>query len=178
LETITKNCDCQCTGEKTQQNQLHEIIKEYREKPGALIPVLQHTQKHFGYVPPWAIHQIAEELGESYSKVYGVVTFYSFFSRVPRGKFLIRICLGTACYVRGANEVLTAFKDQLGVDVGKTTPDALFTLDVGRCFGACGLAPVIMVNDDVHQSVKSSDVEKIIRQYRKLAAEGTQGGNQ
>lgn len=95
----------------------------------------------------------------------GVVSFYSFFSTVPRGKYLVRACLGTACYVRGGKEVLDALRKELGIEVGQTTEDRLFSLDVGRCFGACGLAPVIMVNDDVHQRVKPCKIGKILEAY-------------
>ena len=95
----------------------------------------------------------------------GVVSFYSFFSTTPRGKYMVRACLGTACYVRGGKDVLDSLKNELGIDVGETTEDQLFSLDVGRCFGACGLAPVIMINDDVHQRVKPSKIGEIIAAY-------------
>jgi NADH:ubiquinone oxidoreductase subunit E len=97
--------------------------------------------------------------------VAGVVGFYSFFSRVPRGEHLVRVCLGTACYVRGGRQVLEAFKKELGIDVGQTTPDRRFSLDVGRCFGACGLAPAVMVGEDIHQRVKAARVGDILRKY-------------
>jgi NADH:ubiquinone oxidoreductase subunit E len=100
-----------------------------------------------------------------------VVGFYSFFSTVPRGKHLVRVCLGTACYVRGGKDVLQSLKDNLGIDVGDTTADRNFSLDVGRCFGACGLAPVIMVDDDVHQRVKPSKIAALLAQYREGAAD-------
>jgi len=102
-----------------------------------------------------------------------VVGFYSFFSTVPRGKHLVRACLGTACYVRGGKEILQTLRSTLGIEVGETTSDRMFSLDVGRCFGACGLAPVIMVNDDVHQSVKPARIAKILQRYR--TAEGPAG---
>ncbi|MEI6489571.1 MAG: NADH-quinone oxidoreductase subunit NuoE [Bacteroidota bacterium] len=157
---------CSCgTDEEGLLERLTEIINTLKDKPGALIPVLQATQSLFGFIPQEAILKISEMLNEPLSKVYGVITFYSFFSLKPRGKYVIRVCLGTACYVQGANEILTALKQQLSVEIGETTPDKLFTLDVGRCFGACGLAPVIMVNDDVHQWVKPSDVKKILGTY-------------
>ncbi len=159
-------CTCD-TSEDELYDRLKKIFNDIQNKPGALIPVLQTTQNLFGYIPRQAILLISEMLREPLSKVYGVVTFYSFFSLKPRGKYLIRVCLGTACYVRGAEDVLTTLKQQLGIEIGDTSDDKLFTLDVGRCFGACGLAPVMMINDDVHQWVKSSDVEKILKQYRK-----------
>ena len=107
----------------------------------------------------------------------GVVGFYSFFTTVPRGKHLVRVCLGTACYVRGGKPVLQALKDALGVEVGETTSDRMFSLDVGRCFGACGLAPVIMIDQDVHQRVKPSKVGKILDRYRHEGGAGGNGSN-
>lgn len=158
---------CSCgNDEEGLLERLEEIIISFKDKPGALIPVLQATQSLFGYIPQEAILKISEILNEPLQKVYGVITFYSFFSLKPRGKYLIRVCLGTACYVQGANEILTAIKQQLSIEIGETSPDKLFTLDVGRCFGACGLAPIIMVNDDVHQWVKPTDVKKIISSYK------------
>lgn len=163
---------CLCGEEATQEQllaRLDEILKAYRDKPGALIPVLQIAQSLFGYLPEAALKRIALGLGKSFSEVAGVVGFYSFFSTVPRGKNLIRVCLGTACYVRGGNRVLEAVKRRLGVDVGETTPDRLFSLEVARCFGACGLAPVITVNDDVHHRVKPNKIEDILAPYRERA---------
>ena len=105
-------------------------------------------------------------LDKPYSEVAGVVGFYSFFTTVPRGKHLVRVCLGTACYVRGGKQVLSALKDLLRIEVGETSSDRLFSLDVGRCFGACGLSPVIMIDDDVHQRIKPARLAKILDQYR------------
>jgi NADH:ubiquinone oxidoreductase subunit E len=173
-----RQCECGCAGkgpDGCNDNRLETVIASWKGRPGALIPILQEAQRLFGWLSGATLRRIAEALGEPYSKVHGVVTFYSFFSLVPRGKFLIRVCLGTACYVRGAEGVLTALKQRLGIDVGQTTGDAMFTLETGRCFGACGLAPVIMVNDDVHQQVDPAQVEKIIRLYRKKPAEGGKG---
>jgi NADH:ubiquinone oxidoreductase subunit E len=145
---------------------LEEIIEEYRGKPGALIPVLQIAQGIFGYLPDKALKRISLGLGKSYSEVAGVVGFYSFFSTVPRGKHLIRVCLGTACYVRGGKRVLDNLKQELKIDVGDTTEDRLFSLEVARCFGACGLAPTIMIDDEVHQRVKPQRIRAILDQYR------------
>jgi NADH:ubiquinone oxidoreductase subunit E len=145
---------------------LDEIIGEYRGKPGALIPVLQIAQGIFGYLPEEALKRISLGLGKSYSEVAGVVGFYSFFSTVPRGKHLIRVCLGTACYVRGGKRVLDSLKQELKIDVGGTTEDRLFSLEVARCFGACGLAPTIMIDDEVHQRVKPQRIRSILAPYR------------
>lgn len=166
---MAEQAKCACCTETTEDEllvQLDEILDEYLEKPGALIPVLQITQNLFGYLPETALKKISRALKKPYSEVAGVIGFYSFFSTVPRGKYLVRVCLGTACYVRGGKEVLSAIKKHLNLDVGQTTEDRLFSLDVGRCFGACGLAPVLMVNDDVHQRVKPSKIADIINQYR------------
>lgn len=153
--------------------QLDDVLREYQHVPGALIPVLQIAQGIFGYLPQAALKRISLALGKPYSEVAGVVGFYSFFNTVPRGKHMIRVCLGTACYVRGGKQVLAALKNALGVEVGETTADRLFSLDVGRCFGACGLSPVIMIDDDVHQRVRPSKLTKILEQYR----EKNDGGN-
>lgn len=145
--------------------QLEVILKEYRDQPGGLIPVLQIAQSQFGYLSESVLKMISAAFKKSYSEVAGVVSFYSFFSTVPRGKSLVRACLGTACYVRGGKEVLSALKKQLKIDVSQTSADRFFSLDVGRCFGACGLAPVIMVNDNVHQRVKPSKVGELLKAY-------------
>ena len=154
-------------GEKRVQKKIDKLVAEYRGKPGALIPVLQAVQKMLGYLPEAALKRIALGLSLSFSEVAGVVSFYSFFSTIPRGTYVIRVCLGTACYVRGGKQVLEALKQKLRIDIGETTPDRRFSLAVGRCFGACGLAPVILVNDDVHRRVKPARVGDILALYTK-----------
>lgn len=162
----TPTCTCaEPASEEELLSRLDEVIKEYRDKPGALIPILQMAQAIFGYLPESALKRISLGLGKSYSEVAGVVGFYSFFSTVPRGKHMIRVCLGTACYVRGGKQVLEALKNKLKIDVGDTTEDRMFSLDVARCFGACGLAPAIMIDNDVHQRVKPARVQAILDQY-------------
>jgi NADH:ubiquinone oxidoreductase subunit E len=151
---------------------LDGVLSEYRGKPGALIPVLQIAQGIFGFLPETAMKRIALSLGKSYSEVAGVVGFYSFFSTVPRGKHLIRVCLGTACYVRGGKQLLEAFKQELGCDVGGTTADGVFSLEVARCFGACGLAPTVMIDEDVLQRVKAPKVREILEAYRRGNGKG------
>ncbi|MBF0544085.1 MAG: NAD(P)H-dependent oxidoreductase subunit E [Candidatus Riflebacteria bacterium] len=174
---MSEETKCQCCQEEVTEEELllrvDKVLEKYREKPGALIPVLQTTQAIMGYLPKSALKKIALGLGKSYSEVAGVVGFYSFFSTVPRGKHLVRVCLGTACYVRGGTAVLEALKKELGIDVGETTPDKLFTLEVARCFGACGLAPVLTVDDDVHHRVKSRKVGEILARYRENQHEKT-----
>lgn len=167
---------CQCGEEASEEEllaRLDVVLTEYRNKPGALIPVLQLAQGIFGYLPESALKRIALGLNKSFSEVAGVVSFYSFFSTAPRGKNLVRVCLGTACYVRGGKRVLDTLKQKLGIDVGETTPDHMFTLEVTRCFGACGLAPAIMINDDVHHRVKPNRLESVLSKYRtgEVAAE-------
>lgn len=154
---------------------LDEVLAQYKDKPGALIPVLQIAQGIFGYLPEPALKKIALELNKSYSEVAGVVSFYSFFTTVPRGKHLVRVCLGTACYVRGGTRVLDAVKQKLGIDVGQTTPDRMFSLEVARCFGACGLAPVLTIDDEVHHRVKPSRVEDLLAKYREQDQVGVSG---
>jgi len=166
---------CACSQQATEGEllaRLDEVLEEYKDNAGNLIPVLQIAQGIFGYLPENVLKRIALALGKSYSEVAGVVGFYSFFSTVPRGKHLIRVCLGTACYVRGGKLVLDALKQELGIDVGGTTADRLFSLDVGRCFGACGLAPTIMVGDEVIQRVKPARIRQILDAYREGGAEG------
>jgi NADH:ubiquinone oxidoreductase subunit E len=153
--------------------QLDDILDEYQKTPGGLIPVLQIAQALFGYLPESALRRISLKLDKPYSEVAGVVGFYSFFSTVPRGKHMIRVCMGTACYVRGGKEVLAALRETLGIEVGETTPDQNFSLDVGRCFGACGLAPVMMVDEDVHQSVRSARLARLLDNYRQPAVSGS-----
>ncbi len=165
-------CCCECNAfelsstELEKLDHLDSLLEEFIAKPGGLIPALQAVQGEFGYLPESALKKIAAAFDKPYSEVTGVVTFYSFFSTVPRGEFLVRVCLGTACYVRGGNEVLDALKKELGVDVGGTTADRRFSLDIGRCFGACGLAPVVMVNDDVHQRIRPNQVQDMLAAYQ------------
>jgi NADH:ubiquinone oxidoreductase subunit E len=171
---------CACCGqnesvkEEELIKQFDGILDDYVNTPGALIPVLQIAQNLFGYLPENVLKLVAEKLNKPYSEVAGVVSFYSFFTTTPRGKHLVRVCLGTACYVRGGKEVLAALKKNLGIDVGQTTEDRQFSLDVGRCFGACGLAPVIMIDDTVHQRVKPSKINTVLDQYRR--ADSSEGG--
>jgi NADH:ubiquinone oxidoreductase subunit E len=167
---MDKTDGCRCAqsaaeDEAAMMERLDETLAEHKDRPGGLIPALQTAQAIFGYLPEAAMVRIAEAFGKPYSEVAGVVSFYSFFSTVPRGKYVVRVCLGTACYVRGGNEVLRAAKEKLGIDVGGTTPDRRFSLEVGRCFGACGMAPVLMVNDDLHQRVKPAKIGELLQAY-------------
>jgi NADH:ubiquinone oxidoreductase subunit E len=170
---ITEPSSCTNCSDATEEDllaQLDDVLKDYENVPGALIPVLQMAQAIFGYLPEVALRRISRALGKPYSEVAGVVGFYSFFTTVPRGRHMVRVCLGTACYVRGGKEVLAALKDALRVEVGETTADQAFSLDVGRCFGACGLAPVIMIDDDVHERVRPARLAKLLEQYHETPA--------
>ena len=146
--------------------ELEQFINELPEKKGALITVLHKAQSIFGYLPREVQVFVGEKLGVPTSQVYGVVSFYSFFTMVPKGKYPISVCLGTACYVRGADKVLEAFKKELGIEVGQTTVDGKFSLDALRCVGACGLAPVALIGDKVYGRISSEEeVKKILKEY-------------
>jgi NADP-reducing hydrogenase subunit HndD len=144
---------------------IHEICKSFNNEPGELINVLHKTQEFFGYLPAEVQEEVAEGLNVSVAKVYGVVTFYSFFTMLPKGRFPISICTGTACYVRGAEKVLDEFKRILKVPVGETTPDGKFSITCLRCVGACGLAPVVMVGEKTYGRVTTDGVKDILKEY-------------
>ena len=144
---------------------LNSYINSKKTEKGALIPILHKTQDLFGYIPELVQKEIAEALKIPVSKVYGVVTFYSYFSLKPKGKYIINVCMGTACFVKGSNNIFDRFKQELRINNGETTKDGLFTLEDVRCIGACGLAPVITVNGKVYCNVKIADVANIIKEY-------------
>ena len=141
------------------------IIDQYRNKPGALIPVLEECQEIVGYLPVELQEYISKGLNIPGSTVYGVVTFYSFFSMVPKGRHIIKVCMGTACYVKGIAEVLNRVRSKFNLDVGATTEDRRFSLEAVRCIGACGMAPVVVVDGDTHGGITSDKVLKIIDNY-------------
>jgi NADH-quinone oxidoreductase E subunit len=149
-----------------QWEQVDAVIEKYRNKPGALIPVLEEVQGITGYLPETVQRRVSRGLGVPLSEVYGVVTFYSFFTMTPRGKHQIRVCLGTACHVRGSQRVLEEMEHKLGIDPGECTEDREFSLDIVRCVGACGLAPVMVVDDRTHKQVKAAKLDEIIDAYR------------
>lgn len=150
---------------KDQINKIKEICKSFDNESGELINVLHKCQSTFGYLPAEVQEVIAEGLNVSLAKVYGVVTFYSFFTMVPKGKYPISICTGTACYVRGAEKVLEEFKKELEIAVGETSGDGKFSIACLRCVGACGLAPVVMVGDKTYGRVSPEMVKDIIAEY-------------
>ena len=144
---------------------LDEIIARHKGKPGGLIPVLEETQVALEYLPVSVQKKVARGLNLPFSRVYGVVTFYSFFTMTPRGRHTVRVCLGTACYVRGGKALADALKKEFGIEEGETTPDRRFTFESVRCLGACGLGPVVVVDADVHGRMKPSKIKDVLSQY-------------
>lgn len=162
------NLTCDCNHGSTDAEKyakIAQVIDAYKDKEGNLIMILHAAQEIYGYLPLELQKFISLRMGLPLSKVNGVVGFYSFFSTEERGKHTIHICMGTACYVRGASKLVEAFEERLYVKVGGVTADKKFTLDVARCIGACGLAPAIMVDDDVYQQVTPSSVGSIVSNY-------------
>ncbi len=157
---------CNCNNNLDKYAALQQVIEELKDEPGCLMPIMQRAQDIFGYLPEDVQNIIAKGLDIPVSDVYGVATFYAQFNLEPKGKYTISVCLGTACYVKGAQLVLDELEKVLGVPAGSTTPDGMFTLNATRCLGACGLAPVIMVNDDVYGRMTPDQVAGIINKYR------------
>ena len=153
--------------QKEKYAKLAEAIAQHKDQKGALMPVLQAAQNIFGYVPMDVQEIIADGLNTTLSEVYGVATFYSQFSLEPKGEYVIGVCLGTACYVKGSQKVLDKLSEELGIPVGKTTADGRFTLQATRCLGACGLAPVMMINEEVYGRLTPDDIPDILAKYKK-----------
>ena len=151
--------------------QIHAICDRYQDTATPLIMILSDIQNEFGYVPPEVQEIVSKRTGISPAKIYGVVTFYSFFSLEPNGKYVIGCCLGTACYVKGAQQVIDKFSEILGIAPGQTTPDGLFTLDALRCIGACGIAPAVSVNGKVYPKLTPDRVPEVIEEYRAKEAQ-------
>ena len=148
--------------------ELKSFIGEWKDKPGNLIMVLHKVQQTYGYIPRNIAIEISSMLDVPLAKIYGVVTFYNFFKLQKAGKYIAQVCLGTACYLRGGDDLIKEFEKQLGVGVNATTPDGLFSVEAVRCLGCCGLAPVVVVNGEVYGKLKKEDVAGIIEKYRKL----------
>jgi NADH:ubiquinone oxidoreductase subunit E len=153
-------------GTPEQEAQLKEVIAQHKGQTDAMMPVLQKAQEIYGYLPIEVQTMVAEGLGVSLEQVYGVSTFYSWFTLEPKGEHLIRVCLGTACYVKGSADILAELERQLGVKAGHTTPDGKFTLEATRCLGCCGLAPVMTIDDDVFGRLVPADVKGIVDKFR------------
>ena len=164
-------CSCGATtgisfsGTPEQEEKLLQIIAEKKDEPGALMPILQGAQEIYGYLPIEVQTIIAEQMDIPLEKVYGVSTFYSQFTLNPKGKYQISVCLGTACYVKGSGLILEELQNQLGIQNGECTPDQKFSLDACRCVGACGLAPVMLVNEDVYGRLTPDQVKGILAKY-------------
>lgn len=163
------NCSCiPFKGTKEQQKKLEAAIEKYKDQSGALMPVMQAAQDIYGYLPIEVQKMIASGLNVPLEQVYGISTFYAQFSLSPKGKYAISVCLGTACYVKGSGEIFERLKTVLGIDDGGCTPDGKFSLESCRCIGACGLAPVLTVNEEVYGRLTEDDVDKIIEKYKAL----------
>lgn len=151
--------------ENEKMEAIRAVIETYRSKPGCLIAVLHLAQEIYGYLPLHVLRVIADEMGESLSHVSSVVSFYSYFSIIPRAEHAIKICMGTACYVRGGKRIVERLEEELGISVGESTADGKFSIAITRCLGACGLAPVLMIDEDVYQQVNADKIEKILSKY-------------
>ena len=151
--------------------QIKEICDRYKDEKTPLMMILSDIQREYGYIPLEVQEIVSEKTGISVAEIYGVVTFYSFFSLVPNGKYVIGCCLGTACYVKGAQQVIDKFSEILGIKPGETTQDGLFTIDALRCIGACALAPAVTINGKIYPRVNVKDVEKIVAEYRDKEAQ-------
>ena len=156
---------------ETAVKQIEAIIEKYQDEKTPLMMILSDVQHEFGYIPLEVQELISEKTGIPVAEIYGVVTFYSFFSLTPKGKYVVGVCLGTACYVKGSQMVIDKFSELLNIKPGETSADGLFTLDALRCIGACGIAPALTINGKVYPKVAVADVAKIVEEYRSL------GGN-
>ena len=157
--------ECCCGGKTNQFDRLDEILQKYQGLKGSLIPVLQEVQNAYGYLPKDVMENMAGKMDIPISQIYGVATFYSQFHLKPRGKNIIRVCQGTACHVRGAKAILQELEDELKIKAGGTTPDLLFTLETVACIGACGLAPVLMINDNTYGRLTPESILGILAKY-------------
>lgn len=156
------------SGTKEQEKALLDVIESLKDDKGKLMPILQEAQGIYGYLPIEVQTIISDKTGIPLEKIYGVVTFYSQFNLSPKGKYSISVCLGTACYVKGAGALYDKLKELLGIDDGECTPDGKFSLDACRCVGACGLAPVMMVNEDVYGRLTVDELPEIIEKYKNM----------
>ena len=150
--------------------QIHAICDRYANEKTPLMMILSDIQKEYGYIPLDVQEIVSERTGVSVAEIYGVVTFYSFFSLSPKGKYVIGVCLGTACYVKGAGQILDKFSEVIGIKPGETSQDGLFTLDALRCIGACGIAPAVTINGKVYPNLTVDAVPKIVNEYKAMEA--------
>jgi len=152
-------------GTPKQERELRKFIKKHKDQPGAMMPVLQEAQGIYGYLPREVQEIIAEEMGVPLSQVFGVATFYSQFTLTPKGEHTVSVCLGTACYVKGADKILAALEERLGIKAGECTEDGFFSIESCRCLGACGLAPVMAIDGEVYGKCTPESAVKIIDSY-------------
>lgn len=152
-------------GTAEQHQNLLDAIHELKDEPGSLMPIMQRAQDIYGYLPEEVQKVIADEMEIPMEKIYGVATFYSQFNLFPKGQYQISVCLGTACYVKGSGNILNRVEEKLGITTGECTPDGKFSLDACRCVGACGLAPVMMINEQVYGRLSESDIDRILDAY-------------
>lgn len=160
-----KNAGVAFKGTPEQEKELRAVIQKHKDQKGALMPVLQEAQEIYGYLPIEVQTIIAESLDIPLEEVYGVVTFYAQFSLYPKGQYKVSVCLGTACYVKGSGDIYDRLQQRLGIQGGQCTPDGKFSLEACRCVGACGLAPVMTVNEDVYGKITPDDVDEILAKY-------------
>lgn len=165
MKEQVKQCSCQSETDQQKMERISQVIEEYKNRKGSLIQILHLAQGIYGYLPLTLQQFIAAKLDLPLSKVYGVATFYSYFSTKPRGEYTIKVCLGTACYVRGGKKIIEKLKDILDIEIGETTSDGKFTLEVMRCIGACGLAPAITINNQVFKQVNPDKLQSLIEKY-------------
>jgi len=159
------SCTCSPTEKTSKYSEIEKIIDLYKDKKGSLIQILHLAQEIYGHLPLDLQQFIAKSLDIPLSEVSGVISFYSFFSTKPRGQHTIRVCLGTACYVRGGKKIIERLSEILGVGLGETTKDGRFTFEIARCIGACGLAPAMMIDNVVYKQVNANKLESILSQY-------------
>ena len=157
--------NCECEGRENDKK-MEEILSKYKQDKSNLIQILNEVQEHYGYIPKHAQMAISEYLDITLAEIYGVITFYARFTLKPKGKYNVAVCLGTACFVKGSEKVLDKAKEILKIDVGETTTDGKFSLEATRCIGACGLAPVFTVNEEVYGKATPELMEKVIEEYK------------
>lgn len=162
---MEKNEKCTNCADERVRNEVEEILNKYKQEKDNLIPILNEVQVKYGYIPKVAQLEIANYLHMALAEVYGVITFYSRFTLVPKGKYNVSVCLGTACFVKGSREILERAKAKIGIEEGQTTKDGKFSLDTTRCVGACGLAPVFTVNDEVYGKATVKKLDEVLDMY-------------
>jgi len=143
-----------------------KVVNEYKNEPGAVMMLLSQAQQTFGYLPKQVQEYVAQKLNKTLSEIYGVATFYTFFTLFPKGRHTVRVCLGTACYVKGGKKILTALQHELGISVRETTSERRFSLDVNRCMGACALAPVVMIDSDIYARMSANRMPEVLARYK------------